>query len=74
MGPVAAPAFSSPELAIAGLLEPAYFVAGDAFDYSLNGEILGFAILDAMGHGVTRRWPARWPSAASATGDAGASS
>ncbi len=44
--------FSSPELAIAGLLEPAYFVAGDAFDYSLNGDILAFAILDAMGHGV----------------------
>ena len=44
--------FSSPELAIAGLLEPAYFVAGDAFDYSLNGEILAFAIMDAMGHGV----------------------
>jgi serine phosphatase RsbU (regulator of sigma subunit) len=45
-------AFSSPELAIAGILEPAYFVAGDAFDYSLNGELFGFAILDAMGHGV----------------------
>ena len=45
-------AFSSPELAIAGILEPAYFVAGDAFDYSLNGDRFGFAILDAMGHGV----------------------
>lgn len=45
-------AFSSPELAIAGILEPAYVVAGDAFDYSLNGETFGFAILDAMGHGV----------------------
>jgi len=45
-------AFSSPDLAIAGLLEPAYFVAGDAFDYSLNGEILGFLLIDAMGHGV----------------------
>ena len=44
--------FASPELAIAGLLEPAYMVAGDAFDYSLNGDILDFAILDAMGHGV----------------------
>ena len=44
--------FSSPELAIAGLLEPAYLVAGDAFDYSLNGDVLDFAILDAMGHGV----------------------
>jgi len=45
--------FSSPDLAIAGLLEPAYFVAGDAFDYSLNGDVLGFAIIDAMGHGVS---------------------
>ena len=44
--------FSSPELAIAGHLEPAYMVAGDAFDYSLNGDILDFAILDAMGHGM----------------------
>jgi hypothetical protein len=45
-------AFSSPEVAIAGLLEPAYFVAGDAFDYSLNGDLLAFTIIDAMGHGV----------------------
>ena len=45
-------AFSSPELAIAGILEPAYVVAGDAFDYALNGETFDFAILDAMGHGV----------------------
>lgn len=45
-------AFSSPELAIAGILEPAYFVAGDAFDYSLNGDLFNFAVLDAMGHGV----------------------
>ncbi|MFN2606349.1 MAG: PP2C family protein-serine/threonine phosphatase [Acidimicrobiales bacterium] len=44
--------FTSPELAIAGLLEPAYLVAGDAFDYSLNGDVLDFAIFDAMGHGV----------------------
>ncbi|MEA2931251.1 MAG: hypothetical protein QOI56_36 [Actinomycetota bacterium] len=45
--------FTAPDLAIAGLLEPAYFVAGDAFDYSLNGDVLGFAIMDAMGHGVS---------------------
>jgi hypothetical protein len=45
-------AFSSPELAIAGILEPAYVVAGDAFDCSLNGDLFDFAILDAMGHGV----------------------
>jgi serine phosphatase RsbU (regulator of sigma subunit) len=45
-------AFSSPDVDIAGILEPAYVVAGDAFDYSLNGDVIGFAILDAMGHGV----------------------
>jgi serine phosphatase RsbU (regulator of sigma subunit) len=46
-------AFRSPDVAVAGILEPAYEVAGDAFDYSLNGEILTFAMLDAMGHGLT---------------------
>jgi hypothetical protein len=44
--------FTSPDLSIAGLLEPAYLVAGDAFDFSLNGDVLDFAILDAMGHGI----------------------
>lgn len=44
--------FRSPDVAVAGILEPAYEVGGDAFDYSLNGEILTFAILDAMGHGL----------------------
>lgn len=44
--------FTSPDVSIAGLLEPAYLVAGDAFDFSLNGDVLDFAIFDAMGHGV----------------------
>lgn len=38
--------------AIAGLLEPAYEVAGDAFDYSVNGDRVDLAIFDAMGHGI----------------------
>jgi serine phosphatase RsbU (regulator of sigma subunit) len=46
-------AFGSPDVAVAGILEPAYDVGGDAFDYSLNGDILSFAMLDAMGHGLT---------------------
>lgn len=45
-------AFRSPEVGIAGLLEPAYEVAGDGFDYSLDGETLSFLMLDAMGHGL----------------------
>ncbi len=46
-------AFCAPDVSVAGILEPAYDVAGDAFDYSLNGDTLTFALLDAMGHGLT---------------------
>ena len=37
---------------VAGLLEPAYEVGGDCFDYALNGSTLSFAVFDAMGHGL----------------------
>jgi serine phosphatase RsbU (regulator of sigma subunit) len=37
---------------ISALLEPAYEVAGDAFDYALNGDMAYLAIFDAMGHGL----------------------
>lgn len=37
---------------VTGLLEPAYEVAGDAFDYAMNGLRLDVAILDGMGHGI----------------------
>jgi serine phosphatase RsbU (regulator of sigma subunit) len=39
-------------VSIAGLLEPAYDVGGDCFDYAMNGPVFDFAIMDAMGHGV----------------------
>ncbi len=42
----------SPEAAVAGVVEPAYEVGGDAFDYALNGDILHVGIFDAMGHGL----------------------
>lgn len=35
-----------------GRLEPAYEIAGDAFDYALNDRHLDAAIFDGMGHGV----------------------
>lgn len=35
-----------------GRLEPAYEVAGDAFDYVVNGRHLHAALFDGMGHGV----------------------
>lgn len=37
---------------VAGLLEPAYEVAGDCFDQSVNGERVDVAIFDGMGHGI----------------------
>lgn len=44
--------FAIASTTIAGLLEPAYEVGGDCFDYSLNGDLLDFAVFDAMGHGL----------------------
>ncbi|MGW1553702.1 PP2C family protein-serine/threonine phosphatase [Streptomyces sp. NPDC002346] len=41
-----------PQVEVAGILEPAYDVAGDSFDYALNGDILHVAMIDAMGHGL----------------------
>ena len=42
----------TPSVAVAGLLEPAYEVGGDSFDYALNDRVLSVGVLDAMGHGV----------------------
>jgi hypothetical protein len=36
----------------AGMLEPAYDIAGDAFDYAAGDGVLQFAIIDGMGHGL----------------------
>ena len=53
MGPAAAaehprpPGDRSP-----GCLEPAYDIAGDAFDYAVGSDLLDFAIIDGMGHGI----------------------
>ena len=63
---------------VTGLLEPAYEVAGDAFDYSINGRRLDVAVLDGMGHGIgstaaddagRRRLPARPAERPGAAGD-----
>jgi serine phosphatase RsbU (regulator of sigma subunit) len=43
---------TTPQVAVAGALEPAYDVAGDSFDYALNDNILHLAMIDAMGHGL----------------------
>ena len=38
------------EVAVAGLLLPAYEVAGDSFDYALGTECLDVAVIDSVGH------------------------
>src|SRR5215211_1393976 len=45
--------FVTPRVVIAGLLEPAYEVAGDAFDYALNGDTAHLAVMDPVGHDLT---------------------
>ncbi|MDO0926651.1 PP2C family protein-serine/threonine phosphatase [Streptomyces sp. TG1A-8] len=43
---------TTPRVMLAGVLEPAYDVAGDSFDYALNDDVLHVAMVDAMGHGL----------------------
>jgi hypothetical protein len=39
-------------MTVAGVLEPAYDVGGDCFDYALNHTVFDLALFDAMGHGL----------------------
>jgi serine phosphatase RsbU (regulator of sigma subunit) len=41
------------EVALSGILEPAYEIGGDSFDYAMNPGRLEFAIVDATGHGMS---------------------
>ena len=50
--------FESDRVALAGVLEPAYEIGGDAFDYSLDEDVAHVAIIDSMGHGLTATLPA----------------
>ena len=44
--------FATDDLAVAGMLEPAYDNGGDALDYAVNGRTLHLGVFDAMGHGL----------------------
>jgi hypothetical protein len=43
-------AFATEGLVIAGTLEPAYEIGGDALDYAIAGDTVHLSIFDAMGH------------------------
>ena len=44
--------FACPQLSLAGVLEPAYEVAGDTFDYAVDAGVANIAVFDGMGHGL----------------------
>jgi serine phosphatase RsbU (regulator of sigma subunit) len=43
---------TSAEIDLGGVLEPAYEVGGDSFDFAYNDHVLHVAVFDAMGHGL----------------------
>jgi len=45
--------FSTEAIVVAGMLEPAYEVGGDLFDWAMDGSMLHTAIFDAVGHDVS---------------------
>jgi hypothetical protein len=45
-------AFEVGPISLGAVLEPAYEIAGDTFDYAIDRDVLHVAIFDAMGHGL----------------------
>ncbi|HZX55984.1 MAG TPA: SpoIIE family protein phosphatase, partial [Ilumatobacteraceae bacterium] len=44
---------STDDVGVAGILEPAYEIGGDSFDYAVNGSRVDFTIVDAIGRGMS---------------------
>jgi serine phosphatase RsbU (regulator of sigma subunit) len=44
---------SADRVSVSGILEPAYSIGGDSFDYAVNPGRLEFAIVDAVGRGTS---------------------
>lgn len=42
--------FATDRVLISAVMEPAYDISGDAFDYALAGDVAHLALFDAMGH------------------------
>jgi hypothetical protein len=46
------PTYKDPLAEVAGRVEPAYDIGGDAFDFAANEEAMEIGVFDAMGHGL----------------------
>ena len=46
-------ACSTERVAVSGILEPAYDIGGDSFDYAFDASRVDFTIVDAVGHGMS---------------------
>jgi len=44
---------STQQVAVSGILEPAYAIGGDSFDYAFDQTSVDFTIIDAIGHGMS---------------------
>ncbi|MET8898313.1 PP2C family protein-serine/threonine phosphatase [Streptomyces albogriseolus] len=47
------PAYAGHDVTVGAVMEPAYQVGGDAFDYAVAGRTLHLGVFDAMGHDTT---------------------
>ncbi|MGH2678842.1 MAG: PP2C family protein-serine/threonine phosphatase [Actinomycetota bacterium] len=46
------PTYQDPQVEVAGRVEPAYDIGGDAFDFAANEDVMEIGVFDAMGHGL----------------------
>jgi serine phosphatase RsbU (regulator of sigma subunit) len=46
------PTYRDPQVEVAGRVEPAYDIGGDAFDFAANHDTMEIGVFDAMGHGL----------------------
>jgi hypothetical protein len=44
---------STEQVAFSGIVEPAYAIGGDSFDYAFDSTRVDFAMIDAIGHGMS---------------------
>ena len=48
---------ATPQVSVAGILEPAYEIGGDTFDYAASANELVVGVFDSMGHGLQAAQP-----------------